>query len=113
MRRSPANLTLALVGLALMGCAASESIESDGGGTGGSAGRAGTTGSGGTAGTGGPGLAGTTGSACANGATRPTSATVSVEVPASGTLSTSAAGGDRSTVELTDGLYMTNLDLDQ
>jgi prepilin-type N-terminal cleavage/methylation domain-containing protein len=56
--------------------------------------------------------AGTTGSACANGATRPTSATVSVEVPASSTLST-AAGGDLSTVELTDGLYMTNLDLDQ
>jgi len=56
--------------------------------------------------------AGTTGSACTNGATRPTSATVTIEVPASSTLST-AAGGDRSTVELTDGLYMTNLDLDQ
>lgn len=56
--------------------------------------------------------AGTTGSACTSGSTRPASATVTIEVPASGTDAT-AAGGDLSTVELTDGLYMTNLDLDQ
>ena len=53
-----------------------------------------------------------TGSACASGATRPTSASVTLDVPASGALST-AAGGDPSTVILTDGLYMNNLDLDQ
>jgi prepilin-type N-terminal cleavage/methylation domain-containing protein len=54
----------------------------------------------------------TTGSSCASGATRPTSATVTVEVPSAGTLP-SAAAGDPSTVMLTGGVYMPNLDLDQ
>jgi Tfp pilus assembly protein PilV len=53
-----------------------------------------------------------TGNACASGASRPTSASVTLEVPASGSLA-SAAGGDPATVTLTDGLYMNNLDLDQ
>ena len=52
----------------------------------------------------------TTGSSCAAGATRATSATVTVKVPAAGTLST---GGDPATVILSDAVYMNNLDLNQ
>ena len=53
----------------------------------------------------------TTGNACASGATRPSSATVTIDVPAAGTLSTSHQNGDPTTVQLTDNVYMTNLDL--
>ena len=53
-----------------------------------------------------------TGSSCATGATRATSATVTINVPAAGSLS-SAAGGDKTTVILTSGLYLSDLDLDQ
>lgn len=53
-----------------------------------------------------------TGSSCATGATRATSATVTIDVPAAGTLS-SKSGGDPSTVVLTSGLYLSDLDLDQ
>ena len=53
-----------------------------------------------------------TGSSCATGATRATSATVTINVPAAGTLS-KAAGGDQTTVVLTDGLYLSDLDLNQ
>lgn len=53
-----------------------------------------------------------TGSACATGATRATSASVTINVPAAGTLS-SKAGGDPTTVVLTSGLYLSGLDLNQ
>jgi len=50
----------------------------------------------------------TSGAACASGATRPTSATVTVLVPAAGTLST-ASSGDPATVLLQNGIFMPNL----
>jgi Tfp pilus assembly protein PilX len=52
----------------------------------------------------------TTGNACATGATRPSSATVTIDVPAAGTLSTHTQNGDPSTIQLTDTIYMQNLD---
>jgi hypothetical protein len=48
-------------------------------------------------------------SRCATGASRPTSATVTIDTPAAGTLSRTS-GGDPSTVVLTDNVYMPNLD---
>jgi prepilin-type N-terminal cleavage/methylation domain-containing protein len=54
----------------------------------------------------------TTGSACASGASRPTSVDVAIDTPAAGTL-TSAEGGDASTIALTDDVYMTNLGFGQ
>jgi len=45
------------------------------------------------------------GSSCAPGASRPTSGTVTIEVPAAGTLS-AASNGDPATVVLTDGIFM-------
>jgi len=51
-------------------------------------------------------------SPCATGPSRLTSATVTIDTPASGALS-AAAGGDKSTVVLTDQVYMPNLDFDQ
>jgi len=53
----------------------------------------------------------TTGSACTSSGTA-TSATVTIDTPAAGTLS-SSAGGDRSTVVLTDGIYMPDLSYGQ
>ena len=52
------------------------------------------------------------GSACATGAARPTSATVTIKTPATGVLPT-RSGGDPSTITLTDGLYFANLDFNQ
>jgi len=52
----------------------------------------------------------TTGGPCANGALRPSSATVTLDVPAAGTLSTHTQNGDPTTVQLTDTIYMQNLD---
>jgi hypothetical protein len=52
------------------------------------------------------------GSACATGAARATSATVTIQVPSTGTLATSH-GGDPATVTLTDGVYFPNLDFAQ
>jgi len=52
----------------------------------------------------------TTGNACANGATRPSSVTVTLDVLAAGTLSTATQNGDHTTVQLTDTVYMQNLD---
>jgi type II secretory pathway pseudopilin PulG len=54
----------------------------------------------------------TTGSACAPGATRPSSGTVTIKVPAAGTLS-KASNGDPATVLLQDGLSMPNLSFGQ
>jgi hypothetical protein len=54
----------------------------------------------------------TTGSSCAPGAARPTSGTVTVDVPAAGTLST-ASNGDPATVLLSDGIFMPNLSYGQ
>jgi Tfp pilus assembly protein PilX len=51
-------------------------------------------------------------SPCANGATRPTSATVTIDTPASGT-APAASGGDTSSVVLSDAVYMPNLDFNQ
>lgn len=53
----------------------------------------------------------TTGAACASGGTA-TSATVTIDTPAAGTLSTSA-GGDRSTIVLSDGIFMPDLSYGQ
>jgi Tfp pilus assembly protein PilV len=50
----------------------------------------------------------TTGSACASGAARPSSGTVTIKVPAAGTLS-KASNGDPATVVLQDGILMPNL----
>lgn len=55
---------------------------------------------------------GTAAGVCAAGAARPTSATVTIKTPAAGTQATSV-GGDPSTVILSSGLYMPNLDLAQ
>jgi hypothetical protein len=55
---------------------------------------------------------GTTAGVCATGAARPTSATVTIKTPAAGTQPTTV-GGDQSTVILSGGLYMPNLDLAQ
>jgi Tfp pilus assembly protein PilW len=54
----------------------------------------------------------TTGSACATGASRPTSVAVTIDTPASGTLK-STQDGDPATIALTDDVYMTNLDIGQ
>jgi Tfp pilus assembly protein PilW len=54
----------------------------------------------------------TTGSACATGASRPTSVAVTIDTPASGTLK-STQDGDPATIALTDDVYMTNLDVGQ
>ena len=54
----------------------------------------------------------TTGSSCAPGASRPTSGTVTIEVPAAGTLS-AASNGDPATVDLSDGIFMPNLSYGQ
>jgi Tfp pilus assembly protein PilV len=54
----------------------------------------------------------TTGSACAPGAARPSSGTVTLEVPAAGTLS-KASNGDPATVVLQDGILMPNLSYGQ
>jgi Tfp pilus assembly protein PilV len=54
----------------------------------------------------------TTGSACAPGATRPSSGTVTIKVPAAGTLS-QASDGDPATVVLQDGILMANLSYGQ
>jgi hypothetical protein len=53
-----------------------------------------------------------TGPACAPGAARATSGTVTIEVPAAGTLS-AASGGDPATVLLRDGIFMPNLSYGQ
>jgi type II secretory pathway pseudopilin PulG len=53
----------------------------------------------------------TSGAACAAGGTA-TSATVTINTPAAGTLSTSA-GGDRSTIVLSDGIFMPDLSYGQ
>ena len=53
-----------------------------------------------------------TGSACATGASRPTSVAVTIDTPASGTL-TSAQNGDPATIVLTDDVNMANLDVGQ
>jgi len=55
---------------------------------------------------------GTTGSSCTAGAAQPTSATVTIDVPSSGQLK-SAQNGDPSTIQLTDGVYMPNLNFGQ
>jgi|GEM_PF-3463322 Tfp pilus assembly protein PilX len=44
------------------------------------------------------------------GASRPSSAIVTIDVPAAGTLSTHTQNGDPTTVQLTDTVYMQNLD---
>jgi len=54
----------------------------------------------------------TTGAACVNGATRPTSGTVTIKVPAAGALS-KASNGDPATVLLSDGIFMPNLSYGQ
>jgi hypothetical protein len=54
----------------------------------------------------------TTGSACASGAARPSSGTVTIKVPAAGTLS-KASNGDPATVVLQDGILMSNLSYGQ
>jgi Tfp pilus assembly protein PilV len=54
----------------------------------------------------------TTGAACAPGATRPSSGTVTIKVPAAGTLS-KASDGDPATVVLQDGILMANLSYGQ
>jgi len=54
----------------------------------------------------------TTGSACATGASRPTSVAVTIDTPASGTLK-STQDGDPATIALTDDVYMTNLEIGQ
>ena len=54
----------------------------------------------------------TSGSACASGAARATSATVTIETASTGAQATSR-GGDPATIELTDALYFPNLDFDQ
>jgi len=54
----------------------------------------------------------TTGVACGTGAARATSGTVTIKVPAAGTLS-AAAGGGKTTTILTNGIYMANLDYNQ
>ena len=48
-----------------------------------------------------------------SGTTRPTTGTVTIEVPAAGTLSTTASNGDRATVLLSDGIFMPNLSYGQ
>ncbi len=53
--------------------------------------------------------AATTGNACANGASRPSAVSVTLDVPAAGTLSTHTQNGDPTTVQLTDTVYMQNL----
>ena len=56
--------------------------------------------------------AGSTTSACATGSTRPTSGTVTLKLPSTGTQATKR-GGDPSVVYLTDGLYFPDLDFAQ
>ena len=50
--------------------------------------------------------------ACTTGATRPTSATVTLKLPATGSQATNR-GGDPSVVDLTDGVYFPDLDFGQ
>ena len=52
-----------------------------------------------------------TSTGCGTGATRPTSATVTIKLPS--TTQTQSSGGDPSSVVLTDGLYFPNLDYNQ
>lgn len=67
--------------------------------------------SGGTGPSGATGTSAANGSACVqNGDTRPSSVTVTIDVPAAGTLSTHTQNGDPTTVQLTDTVYMQNLD---
>jgi Tfp pilus assembly protein PilW len=54
----------------------------------------------------------TSGSACATGASRPTSVSITIDTPAAGTL-TSRQIRDPSTISLTDDVFMTNLDVGQ
>ena len=51
-------------------------------------------------------------STCTTGSTRPTSASVTLKLPSTGTQATNR-GGDPSVIYLTDGLYFTNLDFAQ
>ena len=53
-----------------------------------------------------------TASTCSTGSTRPTSGTVALELPSTGTQATNR-GGDPSVIDLTDGLYFPDLDFGQ
>ncbi len=67
--------------------------------------------SGGTGPSGTTGTSATDGSACVqNGDTRPSSVIVTIDMPAAGTLSTSTQNGDPTTLQLTDTVYMQELD---
>jgi hypothetical protein len=60
-----------------------------------------------------PNTTGVSTSPCAAGSTRPTSATVTIDTPVTGTLSAAAGGDQSSMVVLTDDVYMGNLDFNQ
>jgi hypothetical protein len=50
---------------------------------------------------------------CAAGGTRPTSASVTIDTPAAGTLASTNTGADASTVQMTDDVFMPNLGFGQ